>query len=72
MRKIIDFFLCLLKDNCAYSIKKFLSYIFSAVVIYLVVFTGKDYYELLIFVTVLLGLRSYETVQKNKDAVEKP
>lgn len=66
INKIIWFFECLLMDKCIYSSKKLLAYGFSLLVIYLVIFTSKDYYELLIFITVLLGLRSYDTA-KNKN-----
>lgn len=52
-------------DKCIYSSKKLLAYTFSSVVIYLALFTVKEYYELLIFITVLLGLRSYDTSKTN-------
>jgi len=62
-RKIGSFFSCLLHENCEYSIKKILAYIFSSLVIYLVIFTDKEYYEILIFVGALLGIRGYERVK---------
>lgn len=62
-RKIGDFFSCLLHENCEYSIKKILAYIFSLLVIYIVIFTEKDYYELLFFIGGLLGVRAYERVK---------
>jgi hypothetical protein len=68
MKKIGKFFLCMLRDDCKYSIKKFLVYIFSVVIIYLVIFTTKNYYELLTFVAVLLGIRSYERLKSGKYA----
>jgi hypothetical protein len=60
MNKIKNFILCFLEDDCKYSSKKLLSYIFSAVVIYLVLFTTKDYYDILVFIAALLGLRTWE------------
>lgn len=62
-QKIGGFFSCLLQENCKYSIKKILAYIFSVLVVYLVVFTDKEYYEILIFVGALLGIRGYERVK---------
>ena len=63
MRKILNFFLCLLKDNCEYSIKKFLAYGFSGLVFYMIIFTDKQYYDVIVFLAVLLGIRSYERLQ---------
>jgi len=62
-KKIGNFLSCLLHENCEYSIKKILAYIFSAVIIYLAIFTDKGYYEMLIFVGALLGIRGYERVK---------
>lgn len=62
-RKIGGFLSCLLHENCEYSIKKILTYTFSALVIYLVIFTDKEYYDILIFVAGLLGFRMYERVK---------
>ena len=62
-RKIGSFLSCLLHENCEYSIKKILTYVFSALVIYLVIFTDKEYYDILIFVAGLLGFRMYERVK---------
>lgn len=62
-QKIGNFLSCLLRENCEYSIKKILTYIFSALIIYLVIFTDKQYYDLLIFVGGLLGIRGYERVK---------
>jgi len=62
-RKIGDFLSCLLHENCEYSIKKILAYAFSLLVIYIVIFTDKEYYELLFFVGGLLGVRAYERVK---------
>lgn len=59
-KSILDFLLCFLRDDCPYSIKKLLTYVFSGIVIYLAIFTDKDYYQLLMFVGVLLGIRAYE------------
>lgn len=61
--KIINFLGCLLHENCEYSIKKILIYIFSILVIYLAIFTDKNFYEILIFIGALLGIRGYERVQ---------
>ena len=36
---------------------------FSALVIYMVIFTDKEYYEILIFIGALLGIRGYERVK---------
>ena len=68
MKNIGKFFLCMLRDDCKYSIKKFLVYIFSIVIIYLAIFTTKNYYELLTFIAVLLGIRSYERLKSGKYA----
>jgi len=65
-KKIGDFFLCMLREDCEYSIKKFLSYVFSALVLYMSIFTSKDFYEILMFVAVLLGIRSYERLKAPK------
>lgn len=62
-RKIGNFISCLLHENCEYSIKKILAYTFSLLIIYLVIFTDKEYYELLFFVGGLLGVRAYERVK---------
>jgi len=62
-RKIGDFFSCLLQENCVYSIKKILAYAFSILIIYMAIFTDKEYYDLLFFVGGLLGVRAYERVQ---------
>jgi len=62
-RKIGNFLLCLLHENCEYSIKKILAYVFSLLILYIVIFTDKEYYELLFFVGGLLGVRAYERVK---------
>ena len=62
-RKIGDILSCLLHENCEYSIKKILTYIFSALVVYMVIFTDKEYYDILIFIGALLGIRGYERVK---------
>jgi len=64
--KIGEFFGCMLRADCVFSIKKFLSYVFSILTIYVVVFTDKNFYELLAFVAVLLGIRAFEGQQKMK------
>jgi hypothetical protein len=63
LKQIRDFLLCLLKADCKYSIKKFLSYVFAGLVIYLAIWTDKSYYDLLGFIAVLLGIRSYERIK---------
>jgi len=50
-----------------FSSKKVMAYVFSLVVIYLVIFTDKEYYELLIFITALMGLRAYQQQKKPKE-----
>jgi hypothetical protein len=64
--QIRDFFLCLLEDECKYSLKKLLCYVFTIVIIYLAIFTDKSYIELLTFIAVALGIRSYERLQVKK------
>lgn len=66
LKNLGNFFLCMLKEDCEYSIKKFLVYIFSVLAVYLVLFTAKDYYELLIFVGGLLGIRTYERLKSGR------
>lgn len=66
LKKIGDFFLCMLREDCEYSIKKFLSYVFSGLVLYMAIFTDKDFYEVLAFIAVLLGIRSYERLKASK------
>ena len=68
--KIGNFLTCLLRENCEYSIKKILTYAFSLLVFYIVIFTDKEYYEILLLITGLLGIRGYERVKlwgKNPD-----
>lgn len=59
-KKIGNFFLCFLRDDCDFSIKKVLALIFVGVSIYLMIWTDKSAYEPLGFAAVLLGLRTYE------------
>lgn len=61
--KIRGFLSCLLHENCEYSIKKILTYVFSTVAIYVIIFTDKDYYELLGFILILLGIRGWERIR---------
>ena len=65
-KKVLDFFLCFLREDCEYSIKKLLVYLFSAVSVYIIIFTDKDYYEILAFVAILLGIRTYERLKTPK------
>lgn len=60
LKNILDFFLCFLRDDCTYSVKKVLIFIFTGVAIYLIIWTDKSVYDILGFVAVLLGLRTYE------------
>lgn len=57
---ILNFFLCFLRDDCKYSVKKVLIFVFTGVAIYLIIWTDKSAYDVLGFVAVLLGLRTYE------------
>ena len=66
LKKIAGVFHCLLYEDCEYSIKKLLVYIFTLLVIYVVIFTDKSYYDLLLFIAVLVGVRAYE---KNNDMI---
>jgi hypothetical protein len=59
-KSILDFFLCFLRDDCQYSLKKVLIFVFVGVAIYLIIWTDKSSYDVLGFVAVLLGLRTYE------------
>jgi hypothetical protein len=63
LKQIRGFLLCLLQADCKYSIKKFLSYVFAGLVIYLAIWTDKSYYDLLGFIAILLGIRSYERIK---------
>jgi len=57
------FFCCLLRGDCKYSIKKILVFLFSAVVIFLAIFTDKAYIDLLVFIAALLGIRSWDKMK---------
>ena len=72
LKQLVNFFLCMLKEDCIYSIKKFLTYVFSILVIYLILFTDKDYYQLLMFVGLLLGIRAYERNNDMKVGFRRP
>jgi hypothetical protein len=67
-KRIHNFALCFLQDECEYSIKKLLAFVFSALAIYIAVFTTKEsfFFESLSFVAVLLGLRVWERSKLNK------
>lgn len=65
--KILQFFidvktfvLCFLRKDCEYGIKKLLAIFTFFIVAYLAIFTEKNYYELLMFLAVLLGISSYD------------
>lgn len=59
----------MLRGRCEYSIKKFLSYVFTALAIYLAVFTVKSdmFLQTLIFLAGLLAIRSYDKSKYNQD-----
>jgi hypothetical protein len=67
--QIRDFFLCFLQDECRYSIKKFLAILFSILVVWVVIYTDKAYYDLLGFIAILLGIRAWERTKLNKTDV---
>jgi hypothetical protein len=69
-KQIVSFILCFLREDCEYSIKKLLVYLFTGVSIYLIIFTNKDYYEVLMFIGVLLGIRTYERLKTSKPSAE--
>lgn len=72
MKKVMDFFGCMLQGDCIYSIKKFLAYITFILICYIAIFTTKDYTELLIFLGALLAIRSYDKITyNNKENNEK-
>lgn len=62
--KLIKFFENLFS---LYSIKKFLSIIFSLLVIYLAIFTDKNYYDILLFIAGLLAIRSFDKTIKQPE-----
>ena len=73
MKRIIRFFqdireflLCMLKKDCPYSKKGLLSFLTFFLIVYLSIFTEKDYYQLLMFLTLLLGITSYDKITWNK------
>jgi hypothetical protein len=72
LKQIGNFFLCMLKEDCIYSIKKFLTYVFSMLVIYMAIFTDKDIYEILTFIAVLLGIRAWEKGSEMKLGFKRP
>jgi hypothetical protein len=69
LNKIKEFFLCMLRGKCEYSIKKFLSYVFTLLAVYLAVFTTKSdmFLQTLIFIAGLLAIRSYDKTNYNKE-----
>lgn len=60
LKKIGNFLLCFLRDDCVFSLKKVLALIFVGVAVYMMIWTDKSAYEALGFAAVLLGLRTYE------------
>ena len=58
---------CLLRENCEYSIKKILVYAFTLLTFYVVIFTDREVYEILLFIAALLGIRGYERVKLNTE-----
>jgi len=74
-KDFLNFISCILHENCEYSIKKILAYTFTGLILYLAIFTDKNYYELLLFVGGLLGVRAFERVKlwnKPSEEVEEP
>jgi hypothetical protein len=69
-KQIGNFFLCLLRDDCQYSIKKILTWIFAGITIYLIIFTDKDVYQLLMFILALLGIRAFEKWKTQRSNTE--
>ena len=65
--KILDFLLCLLRSNCEYSLKKFLAYFFTGLVFWVVIKTDRDVYDLLIFLSLLLGMREFSKKYPNQN-----
>lgn len=59
---LINFFKCLLMENCKYSIKKFLTFFFIILAIYLGVFTDRIQFfdSTLLFVASLLSIRAFD------------
>jgi accessory gene regulator protein AgrB len=60
LNNIYQWLMCFLRKDCQYSIKKLFAILTFVLVVYLAVFTLKNYYELLMFVSVLLGISSYD------------
>lgn len=58
--------MCFLRVDCQYSLTKLLASLSFFLVVYVAVFTQRDLYDLLGFITVLLGIRAWE--KKNVDA----
>lgn len=66
--QIRDFFLCLLEAECQYSIKKTLAFVFSALAVWMILSQHlEQFVEVLGFIAILLGIRSYERLQQKKD-----
>jgi hypothetical protein len=64
--------MCLFEENCKYSIKKILTYAFSLLAFYVVIFTDREVYEILLFIAALLGIRGYERVKLSEDPESEP
>lgn len=64
--------MCLFQENCKYSIKKILTYAFSLLAFYVVIFTDREVYEILLFIAALLGIRGYERVKLSTDVEDPP
>jgi len=67
IQKIKTFLLSFLLVNSPYDSKKLLSYIFSALAIYLAIWTTKIefFYTTLSFVAILLGIRAWQVGKIN-------
>lgn len=61
-----EFFLNLIRGKSPYSIKKILSYLTFFLIVYIAIWTNNNYIDLLVFLSVLLGIRSYDKVQQKE------
>lgn len=66
-QKIGNVISCLLHENCEYSIKKILVYLFTGLAFYVVICTDREVYEILLFIAALLGIRGYERIKLSED-----
>ena len=66
------FLLCFLEDDCEYSIKKLLAFVFSALALYIAIWTTKTeiFIETLGIIVALLGIRAWERTKLQQKAKE--